>query len=345
MHATDSLLLTMPEHVWNAVQLNGNWYLIDNTWGGGYLDENNTYIKLVNDFYFLAEPKQFISTHFPFMSSTLYKNFLGPSFDHMMNFERIGEESKQWQLLSEPITLEQFQKNVMYTPEAFKLGVEAISHPHEHIDMENEIEMQFKTTQPEGIILSAYIMRLEKGNMFVEQPNATFVVPGDDIVYILVHPRATGYYMLKIFGKLFCDNSKKEVPEIMRYYITCTQVKEKNFEFPWTLAAAGREKVVLHEPRRGNLIEDSTVHFRLSAPYLQLIEVGETCLHKEADLFTGDVTIKSNHQLKVSGSRRNEEQILDILNVMFIFKICRKKQQQSRQPIVSKNRKNTRRVR
>lgn len=40
-------------HVWNAVQINGKWYLIDPTWGQ------------VDDKYFLMPPKEFIKSHFP----------------------------------------------------------------------------------------------------------------------------------------------------------------------------------------------------------------------------------------------------------------------------------------
>ncbi|MBX2947204.1 MAG: hypothetical protein KF725_15345 [Cyclobacteriaceae bacterium] len=53
-------------HSWNAVQLNGKWYLCDPTWSSGAVDmEKRIFIKNYNDAYFLAEPKLFIRNHYP----------------------------------------------------------------------------------------------------------------------------------------------------------------------------------------------------------------------------------------------------------------------------------------
>ena len=60
-------------HSWNALQLEGEWFLCDPTWDAGF----NTYSN-----YFLKSPDQFIATHWPF--------------------------DPLWQLLAKPVTLKEF---------------------------------------------------------------------------------------------------------------------------------------------------------------------------------------------------------------------------------------------
>jgi hypothetical protein len=52
-------------HAWNAVYLDGNWYLSDATWGAGYV-QNKRFIKEINDNFFLAKPADFAISHMPF---------------------------------------------------------------------------------------------------------------------------------------------------------------------------------------------------------------------------------------------------------------------------------------
>lgn len=54
------------DHSWNAVKLNGEWKLIDATWGSGYTDySTGQYHKSRNEKYFLATPETFVYKHFP----------------------------------------------------------------------------------------------------------------------------------------------------------------------------------------------------------------------------------------------------------------------------------------
>jgi hypothetical protein len=67
-------------HIWNAVQLDGNhWYLIDSVWGSGYMNNKYEYKKDLKTFYFLTRPEQMIYNHLP--------------------------EDSQWQFLSKPISM------------------------------------------------------------------------------------------------------------------------------------------------------------------------------------------------------------------------------------------------
>ncbi len=79
--------LEKADHAWNAVELDSTWYLIDATWASGTYHEGTTRTQVFLPAYYLANPKEFIQTHFPLMP--------------------------MWQLLDCPISLEEFQKRKM----------------------------------------------------------------------------------------------------------------------------------------------------------------------------------------------------------------------------------------
>lgn len=58
--------LDLPNHSWNAVKLNGKWYLCDATWAAGYTDLNTYLFEFdYDDSYFLMAPSDFAKTHRP----------------------------------------------------------------------------------------------------------------------------------------------------------------------------------------------------------------------------------------------------------------------------------------
>lgn len=56
--------LSAPDHSWNAVKVEGQWYLLDATWGSSLLQRDETYTT-INEDYFLSPPQDFILTHLP----------------------------------------------------------------------------------------------------------------------------------------------------------------------------------------------------------------------------------------------------------------------------------------
>ncbi len=56
----------IPNHSWNAVELDNQWYLCDATWSSGGISlKQNTFIADYNDGYFLADPDLFVLNHYP----------------------------------------------------------------------------------------------------------------------------------------------------------------------------------------------------------------------------------------------------------------------------------------
>ena len=61
-----------PNHNWNAVKLNGKWYLCDATWASGKIaSDTKQFIARYNDLFFLMNPKLFNKNHTPLESKWL----------------------------------------------------------------------------------------------------------------------------------------------------------------------------------------------------------------------------------------------------------------------------------
>jgi hypothetical protein len=71
-------------HVWCAGLVDSSWYLFDPTWGSGYVADGK-YVQDVNNFYFMANPEEFIRSHMPF--------------------------DPLWQFLNYPVTNQEFYRN------------------------------------------------------------------------------------------------------------------------------------------------------------------------------------------------------------------------------------------
>ena len=79
------------DHEWNAVKLDGDWYLLDLAWASTTAQKG-----VPNDFYFLTDPQAFISQHFPM--------------------------DTRWQLLSRPVSKADFDRFPKYYDAYFNLG-------------------------------------------------------------------------------------------------------------------------------------------------------------------------------------------------------------------------------
>ena len=81
--------LTQTDHAWLAVQIDRDWYLMEPTWGSGYIDDNKKFSREYNSTWFATDPRLFILNHLP--------------------------EDSQWQLLQTQISLAEYE-NTKYVP-------------------------------------------------------------------------------------------------------------------------------------------------------------------------------------------------------------------------------------
>ncbi len=62
----DVATLDTPNHAWNAVKLNGKWYLCDPTWASGLPNTTTNQFEFkYNDGFFLTKPELFAVNHYP----------------------------------------------------------------------------------------------------------------------------------------------------------------------------------------------------------------------------------------------------------------------------------------
>lgn len=66
--------IKMPNHSWNAIKLNGKWYLCDATWSSGFIDDRYLFKFNYNDAFFLMAPEEFAKQHRPIDSEWLLFN-------------------------------------------------------------------------------------------------------------------------------------------------------------------------------------------------------------------------------------------------------------------------------
>jgi len=65
--ANDNILkhVNQNPHAWCVSMIDTSWYMIDPTWGSGYI-QNSNYIKKINNNFFKIQPNSFIKSHIPF---------------------------------------------------------------------------------------------------------------------------------------------------------------------------------------------------------------------------------------------------------------------------------------
>ena len=114
--------LLFANHTWNAVQLNGKWYLCDPTWAAGItLPDKGRFNFEYNNGYFLADPKLFVLTHYPI--------------------------ERQWSLLGDQIpSFQDFASAPLLYGEAYNLFTEHISpiKMHDTIQQKNVVEFKYR---------------------------------------------------------------------------------------------------------------------------------------------------------------------------------------------------------
>lgn len=57
--------MDVADHAWNAVRLDGDWALLDVTWGSSLIQGSNDFVQAYREGYFLTTPEKFVLTHLP----------------------------------------------------------------------------------------------------------------------------------------------------------------------------------------------------------------------------------------------------------------------------------------
>jgi hypothetical protein len=102
-------------HAWNAVRIEGLWYLLDTTWDSGYL-EDGRFVPDYRTSYFLPPPTVMGITHFP--------------------------EQPPWQLRDQPIGRGEFLRQPMMQPDFFAEGFTLEEPRRSQITVDRRVDLR-----------------------------------------------------------------------------------------------------------------------------------------------------------------------------------------------------------
>ena len=144
-------------HSWNAVELQGKWYLCDPTWSSGTIDnQRQTFVRKFDDAYFLSEPRLFTQNHYPLDS--------------------------QWILLKVKPSLQTFLDAPLIYSASIRYGVEPSAPATFGIDVARGTKVFFQFNKRGGNEFSniaLYVENSRTNDAFTKQENAcntTYIV-------------------------------------------------------------------------------------------------------------------------------------------------------------------------
>ena len=250
-------------HAWNAVKINGSWYLIDCTWGAGYIDDNKKYVRKFDDHYFMTPPSEFIYGHFP--------------------------EDSRWQLLEHPLSKSEFEKQAFLKPEFFKYGLKLDDRLEGTIRAENGVNISIYV--PKDVLLMAGLERIGK-KVSAKLGDYVFAERNGNRYDIYAQFPETGKYILRAYVKQ--KDEPGEYHGAVEYLIDAAAANNESPGFPMTYGKFTEVGAYLYGPMDGRLKSGTPYQFKIRVPNAKNVTVvsgdGWTYLGTIGDLFEGNVT-------------------------------------------------------
>jgi transglutaminase/protease-like cytokinesis protein 3 len=248
-------------HAWNAVKINGQWYLLDSTWGAGYTDEQNNFVFDFDDEYFLMPPEQFIYTHFP--------------------------EDAKWQLLSTPISNTEFADLPYVQKKFFSYGLGLDSSLKSIIQSNGDVS--FSISAPSNILVRAMLVQ---GTQELSDTLTFTQRTGNQYQVNAICPNA-GDYTLRIYAKQ--QDNTETYNNCLDFKVTASAGSANLAAFPKAYASFFDNNAFVNTPLNGNLKSGTVQHFNFNIPNTTDVQIviGNkwTPLTRQGDNFQGDVTL------------------------------------------------------
>lgn len=98
---SDSIEFDSPNHAWNVIELNGEFYLMDITWASGYIQMVNgklRYFKSYKPERLFANPEKFVEQHLPSQSRWQLLNYpiSFENFSRLQTFEQMNDSTVEF---------------------------------------------------------------------------------------------------------------------------------------------------------------------------------------------------------------------------------------------------------
>lgn len=255
-------------HSWNAVKIDGEWYLLDATWGAGSIVDHQFSFNY-KPYYFATAPDELINHHFP--------------------------KDMGWQLLAQTYIRADFDDAPNVSDRFYNLGLELDSHDNYHISTPGRVVIKLKA--PQDIVAIASLQqgeqKLPAETLLVERQN-------EDLV-INVAPPAAGVYDLSIYAKH--KNDPNQYGEVIEYQI---EAETATAQLPKIYGQFYQYQAGLVEPQTANLKPNWSTYFNLVVPQAIDVQVVNTStnrwtsLNGYGDSFVGHVDIQSGNSIVVA---------------------------------------------
>ena len=258
-------------HEWNAIKLNGEYYLCEVTWGSGKV-ENNKFVRNYNTFYFCCPPDIFIYTHFP------------------------SQDLTKWMLLDKKISQEEFE-NILYKDKYFYHYGFSDIQPNEGIAKlknKNSTEVKFNNlNQVKTLRLSCkvyYEHKLLENISYIEKYENYFIV---NLIF-----NKKGNYNVLYFSTDKTGTVNSELIARQQFYVLNdakeTKVFPTIFNFP--------DELYIREPKYNNLPRNKEILFRFSSNEIDDmgVVIDKKCMHLQKmddNTFVGKFTISGDEIL------------------------------------------------
>lgn len=249
-------------HAWNAVKIEGQWRLLDCTWGAGHVTPSMKFVRQFSEYYFLTPPEEFVYGHFP--------------------------QEPKWQLLDRPMARNEYERLVPLRADFFRCGLAVQSHRWASFRAEDSATVTF--TGPEDVRLLCNLMR--DGKELGRSYTLTQREKGK-IVTRVRFPRP-GNYVLRYFVKR--RNESEPYSWALDYQVTASRGAKERAEFPKTYGTFQERGALLEEPMVWRLKAGERQRFSLRVPGAAAVAVSVdgkwTHLQRTGDRFTGEVALR-----------------------------------------------------
>lgn len=167
----DDTLITRYQHAWNSVLIDGQWQLLDATWGARQTGESDVDYLARRDYYFNTPANQMIFDHLP--------------------------ETADWQLLKDPVSAEAFQSLPNLKPAFFQNGLK--------LGNAFSDSLAASAGQPSAILLAApagaqIVATLSLNGQDITRDNVALREDGTRHD-VLIAPLPPGEYILRLFAR------------------------------------------------------------------------------------------------------------------------------------------------
>lgn len=263
-------------HAWNAVQLDGQWALLDVTWAAGQVQSDGKFRQKFDDFWFCPPAEQFVYTHLP--------------------------TEPRWQLLDRAWDQARWDSVPRLSSDFFRLGLKLGREDVQPLQVSGERLLRWDV--PRNVVGMSDLR--DAGGKTLE--GWTFTQSPDGRLETRLRCPRPGRYILRIFARVRQRAWQANVDNPSPYQCVAEYQVESRAAaasaFPKTFGSFQRGGAELLRPLRGALKPGSQQQFHVRAPGADEVALfqGSTflcTLTRAGGHFRGKVSVPPNGPLQV----------------------------------------------